>query len=229
MKITLQVKGREMTFSEEELIAILEEHFGDKTSKTEAQTTKGVQTENKETEPTKTKSKGKYFDVIPMSIDRSLFQEKREDKEQEWTRQIILEAFDEVDKHPEEYAKPFKVMIPEKTWIYKTIGDLKKLAKKLGDHIANWVEQALAWAQRISNGETWKAVCNDPDTEKCHRLVVWQNGDYKLVGGSVNDLIAHPASYVSCYACSGCNFAINTVPAVVCYEENSPMFDRMAS
>lgn len=217
MEITLQVNGRKMTFSEEELTAILEEHFGDKTSKTEDETTKGVQTqiEDEETKPTKTKAKGKCFDVIPSSIDRSLFQEKRANAQQEWTRQIIEEAFDEVDKYPEEYAKAFKVMIPEKMWSFTTIRELKKLAKNLGGHIANWVEQALVWAQRISNGETWEAVCNDPDTEKWYRLVEWKNASYRLVGGSVNDSVVHPASYVRLDACNGCDSIIDTVPLVV--------------
>lgn len=210
MKITLQVNGREMTFSEEELAAILEEHFS-------------------QTQPTEPKVKGKYFNVIPNSIDRSLFQEKRANAQQEWTRQIIEEAFDEVDKYPEKYAKAFKVMIPEKMWSFKTVRELKKLAKNLGNHIANWVEQALVWAQRISNGETWEAICNDPDTEKWYRLVEWKNGYYRLVGGSVNGLVVHPASYVRLDACNGCDSIIDAVPAVVCYDEDCPVPDRMAS
>ncbi len=223
MKITLQVNGREMTFSEEELIAILEEHFGDKTSKTEAQTTKGVQTEDKKTKPTKTQAKGKYFDVIPSSIDRSLFQEKREDKEQEWTRQFILEAFDEVDKHPEEYAKPFKVMVPKKTWESTDLQDLYKLARKLGDHVANWVELALVWAQRISNGDIWEDIIdlrNKLDTEKvCYILFKWKDGTSRI------------ANYKGIHYMENieCRFLYITMPLVVCYEEDCPLPDRMAS
>ena len=142
----------------------------------------------------KTEAKGKDFVVILSSIDKSLFQEKRANAQQEWTRQIIEEAFDEVDQYPEEYVKAFKVMIPEKMWSFTTIRELKKVAKNLGGHIANWVEQALVWAQRISNGETWEAVCNDPDTEKWYRLVEWKNASYRLVGGSVNDSVVHSAS-----------------------------------
>ncbi len=163
-EITLWVDGMKMTYSEEELVAILEEHL--------------IVTQKK---------RGKYFDVIPSSIDRSLFQEKRTYKYQEGTRQIILEAFDEVDKHPEKYAKPFKFIIPKKTWSCKTVGELKKLAEKLGDRIANWVEWALFLAQRISNGETWVDICNKPDTEKNYLLIKGKNGSCKVVGGSLYD------------------------------------------
>lgn len=215
MKITLQVNGREMTLSEEELIAILEKHFSDKTNKTEVQTTKGVQTEDKTTQAAKKRATGKRFDVIPKLIDRSLFQEKREDLQQEWTREIILEAFDVVDRHPEKYAKSFTVMIPKKTWESKTVGELKSLAKKMGDHIANWVEWALSLAQRISNGETWEAICNDPDTEEWYRLIVWKNGCCRLVGGSVNYsyfILAWVVGFGDCFDCDSLN---NSVPLVV--------------
>lgn len=228
-EITLQVNGREMTFSEEELVAILEEHFGDKTSKTEAQTTKGVQTEDKKTKPTKTQAKGKYFDVIPSSIDVSLFKKNRNDEHQEWVRQIIRLAFSEVKKHPEKYAKPFKVMIPEKMWITKTVKELKELAKKLGDHIANWVEWALSLAQRISNGETWEAVCNDPDTEKWYRLIVWKNDLYRRIGGSVNRHNKYSASKVLINDYDDDDTVDDAVPVIVCYEENCPLTDRIAS
>ena len=229
MKITLQVNGREMTFSEEELIAILEEHFGDKTSKTEAQATKAVQTENKETKPTKTQTKGKYFNVIPSSIDVSLFKKNRNDGHQEWVRQLIQVAFVEVNKHPEKYVKPFKVMIPEKMWITKTVKELKELAKKLGDHIANWVEWALVLAQRISNGETWEAVCDDPDTEKWYRLIDWENGLYRRVGGSVNCRNKCSASKVIIDDYDDDDTVDDAVPVVVCYGWNCSPTDRMAS
>lgn len=144
--------------------------------------------------------------------------------------QSILWAFDRVDEHPEKYAKPFKTSIPEKTWsATKTVGELKSLAKKLGDHIANWVEQALEWAQRIFNGETWKAVCNDPDTEKWYRMVVWKNGDCRLVGGSVNCSDNIPVSGVYCISYRDDDIIYYAVPLVVSYEEDSPLLDRMVS
>lgn len=175
--ITLQVNGREMTFSEEQLTAILEKHFSEETAET-------AKAEKK----TKAKAKpieGKCFEVNPMEIDRSLFQKKRSDSTQECIRKYILEAFDEVDKHPEKYSKSFKTLIPERTWDgYQIAIEQKEYAAKVGDHMADWVEQVLEWAQRIANGETWKEICNDPDTANWYRLVVGKNGYCQFAGGS---------------------------------------------
>lgn len=218
MKIALQINGREMTFSEEELTAILEKHFSEETAET-AKTKAGVElakAEATELEVVRVPTEGKCFEVNPMGIDRSLFQEKRSDRRQEQTRQYILEAFAEVDKHPEKYAKPFKTLIPEKTWDgYKTVRELKQYAKELGGHHGNKTEQALEWAQRLSNGETWEAICNDRDTAKWYRLVDWENGYARLVGGSRDDDGDFPATDVVSSICyDGSNFYI-TVPFVV--------------
>ena len=180
MKVILTVHGRERTFSERELIAILEKHFS-------KETTEQVSALKLAKVPTE----GKLFEVKPLAINQTLFQKKRRGKRQEWTRKLILEAFVEVDKHPEKYASPFYTLIPEKTWSgYKTIEELKEYAKDLGGRMADWIEQALEWAQRISNGESWEAVCNKADTANCYRLVVWKDGCTRLVGGS-------PYSYIS--------------------------------
>ena len=50
----------------------------------------------------------------------------------------------------------------------------------------NWTEQALEWAQRISNGETWESICDNSDTANCLRLVAWENNYYRLIGDSGN-------------------------------------------
>lgn len=220
---------RGIILSEEAITAILKEHFDDETSKTEEETTKGVQTENKETKPTKTIAKGKYFDVIPSSIDRSLFQEKRENKQQEWTRQFILEAFDKVYSYPKKYAKPFKLMIPElmipeKIWVRTDLQELLGLDRKLGDHIADWVELALVWAQRISNGDTWEDLCNNNklDTRICSRLFKWMDGFYRLVAGTEGTEIYYKENL-------DCRFLDNTIPLFVSYEEDCPVPDRIAS
>ena len=101
-----------------------------------------------------------------------------------------------MDEDPTRYGNPFKTLMPEKTWRWKYVSELKKLATKLGNHEADWVEQAIEWAQRISNGETWEDICNNPDTANCYRLVKWKNGYYRLVGGSRKDYDDHPASDV---------------------------------
>ncbi len=136
-------------------------------------------------EVAQTPSEGKLFEVNPLGMDRSRFKKPREDLRQEWTRKIIQEAFAEVDKQHEKYASPFYTLIPKKNWDdYKPVVGLKEYAKDLGGLMADWVEQALEWAQRISNGESWKTICNDIDTANCYRMIVWKNGCTRLVGGS---------------------------------------------
>lgn len=139
----------------------------------------------------------KPFEVNPLGIDRSKFEKSMSDQRQEWTRQIIQEAFAEVDKHPERYASAFYTLIPEKKWNgYKTVAELKEYANELGGLMADWVEQALEWAQRIFNGESWEAICNNADTANWYRVILWKNGYYRLVGGSRCSINSSPASFV---------------------------------
>ena len=144
---------------------------------------KGEQIMRNVTKPTE----GEWFEVKPQDINQKLFRRKRKDEEQERVRKIIIEAFVEMKENPEEYGRSFKTMMPEKTWDSKTVFELKKMACQLGDHNANWVEQALEWAQRIANGESWEAICDDVDTANWYRLVVWKYGYTRRVGGSSVD------------------------------------------
>lgn len=214
-KITLLVNGRKRNFSEEELIAILERSSCIKTATVET----------KPMEVVKQPTEGKYFAVNPSSIDQSLFQQERNDIEQEKMRRVIVKAFAEVKNNPAKYSKPFKTMIPKKKWSEKTVWELKELAENLGDHIADWVEQALEWAQRITNGETWKFVCNDPDTAKWYRLVIWKNGHARIVGGATENHNENPASDVGCDDCYYGDVLSYTVPSIVTYEQDCPMFN----
>ena len=77
------------------------------------------------------------------------------------------------------------------------------------------MEQALEWAQRICNGESWEAVCNDADTANWYRLVVWKNGYGRLVGGSRNRNFYSPASDVDNYDYNSNYWVDYTVPLVV--------------
>lgn len=199
-----------MTFSEQELIAIVEEHLSSKTTK-QVTTTKVAQ------KPTE----GQWFEVKPLSIDQGLFEKKRKDTEQEATRQLIREAFAEMRRNPEKYGKNFKTMIPKKDWSYKTVAYLKAKACELGDHNADWVEQAFEWAQRIANGESWKTICNDPDTANWYRLVVWKNGYARFIGGSLNVVKSNSASSVHVHdGYFDDDFSINViVPLAVAYDE----------
>lgn len=217
MEITLLVCGRERTFSEQELITILEKHFSSEETKQE-QTAEVAKTEQepKTYQVADTPTEGKGFKVDHKAIDQKLFQKKREDSRQENTRQIILEALEEVKNNPEKYAESFETLMPEKTWSSKTVDELEELSVKFGGYDGDWVEQALEWAQRISNGESWKKVCNDFDTANWYRLVKWKNGEYKLVGGSRKMGISRkPASNVFMTVCSPNSSLSNAVPFVV--------------
>lgn len=207
MKVTLQVNGREMTFSEKELIAIVEKHLSSETT----QKTTTAKVAQKPTEDA-------WFEVKPQAIDQKLFAKKRKDNRQEATRLLILEAFAEMKDNPEKYGKNFKTMMPKKTWSSRTVAQLKEMASKLGDHNADWVEQALEWAQRIANGESWEGICNAKDTANWYRLVVWKNGYALLVGGSVCGSTNIPASDVYCNVCNVDGSLGSTVPLVVLYE-----------
>lgn len=211
MKIILQVNGREMTFSEEEVTAIVEEHFNKN----------AIKQVHEKGQVSKKTTNERYFLVNPLTIDQKLFSQKREDFWQERTRQLILEAFSEM-KNNSQYTKPFKTIVPEKTWTKKNIYELEKLAVLLGDHMADWVELALEWAQRIANGETWEAICNNPDASNYFRLVIWKEkfpGHGFIFGGSSKAGVKdRPACFYG-ICCEDSYTVINhTVPLVVSYK-----------
>ena len=163
-----------------------------------------------------TPTEGKLFEVNPLEIYQSKFEKPMSNRQQEWTWYIIQEAFAEVDKHPEKYASAFYTLIPEKKWNgCKTVAELKAYANDLGGQMADWVEQALEWAQRLFNGESWEAICNDADTANWYRMIVWKNGYAKRVGGSRRNSNGNPASDVSSYGYYSRNRACSTVPLVV--------------
>ena len=163
-----------------------------------------------------TPTEGKLFEVNPLGIDRSKFENPMSNRQQEWTRKIIQEAFAEVDKHPEKYASAFYTLIPEKKWNgCKTVAELKAYANDLGGQMADWVEQALEWAQRLFNGESWEAICNNADTANWYRMIVWKNGYARLVGGSRDNGDDGPASGVSVYDYDSNGWILCTVPLVV--------------
>lgn len=185
-----EVHGRKMTFSEEERIAIVEKHLASET--TDQTITKVVQKPPEDL----------CFYVKPQTIDQKLFEKKRKDKSQEKTRHIILEAFVEMKKNPKKYGKNFKTMIPRYAGVAINLKQVEKMVRQYGgDHCADWCEQALEWAQRITNGESWEAICNDYDKSRWYRLIRGKNG-YMIVGGSLNGDDYYPASYVrSIYDC----------------------------
>lgn len=199
MEFTFEVDGRKVTLSYDELEAIVREKF----------TQDAV-------ESCSTPTEGKAFAINPMAIDRGLFSQKREDRDQEKTRQLILEAFAEVDANKEKYAKPFKTFMPKKTWSFKSAKELEKLANSLGGHLANWVEQALEWAQRIANGEKWRDLCNRRDTTYYNRLVKWKGDLFRFSGGSRLSFgyVAYPTQVSDTVYLPNDNL-VHTVPLVV--------------
>lgn len=198
MKVTLSIHGREKTFSEQELIAILETYYF-----------------NVAEVPTE----GKWFEVNPRAIDSSLFLRKREDKMQEETRELILKALDKVKVNPEKYGKKFRTFIPKKTWEIQTLAQNIRLARELGDDIADEIVQALEWAQRICNGESWEDVCNNKDTANYPRVIKFFSA-HALIGGFGGDCNStYSATHVSYWPIDYNESMYDVVPLVVRYEK----------
>lgn len=204
MKISLEVNGREMQFSEEELRTILEKHFSD---------------EEQPIQIVKMPVEGKLFEVNPSKLDRSLFSKEREDKEQEVLRKLILQAFERLDNEPKKYHRTFYTFKPEKTWVEpQTVCQLKKMACKIGDHLTDWVEFAFEQAQRVQNGESWENICNIPDTLNYTRLIVWKDGSYRIVGGSVKNADTKSPSYIFGFGYESNCVLESVVPSVTSFK-----------
>lgn len=147
-------------------------------------------------------TEGKLFEVKPLEIDRNLFENSREDELQEKTRKIIQEALEEVDKKPERYSD-FYTLIPERNWKgFITFKELETYASNCGGEVANWIHQSLEWAQRIYNGESWEDICNNSFVVNSERMILWKNGNYKIVGVTIYsgpESCNCPASSISKY------------------------------
>jgi hypothetical protein len=197
-KVTLQFcDGRKMNFLDVADVIVSEEQFSCKMAEIPEE--------------------GKWFKVDPLAIDQNLFLEKREDSNQEKTRKLILKAFEEMKKDPK-YKKAFKTMIPRMTWNTKNVAELKKLAQELGDHNANWVEQSFVWAQEIANGQSWEILCNNPDMNNWYRLVIWDSGYCRIIGGSRKDRLYIPSCAVTKADLNDVCVTNDVVPLVVSYD-----------
>ncbi|MBQ2835949.1 MAG: hypothetical protein IJE68_03860 [Clostridia bacterium] len=207
MKLEIVFKdGRKETFDSVENFKVTEEQIANK--------------EGHASKVTRTPTEGELFEVKPQEIDRSLFQKERSIEEQEKTRRLIQKAFTEVEKHPEKYASEFYTLIPVKNWYgRKSVAELKAYAIELGGLMADWVEQALEWAQRISNGETWFAICNMGESASCYRAIVAENGGVQLVGASQSFNCSIPASEIHDMEYDSDMVFEETVPLVVIKKE----------
>ena len=171
----------------------------------------------KVTETTQASTTGKRFKVNLETINSNLFLEAREDSKQEKIRQIILEAF-AVAKNNPKYARPFTTIIPEKDWSAKYVYELEMLCIKFNGHNADWIEQSLEWAQKISNGTSWQELCNDADTCDWYRLVSWKHRYIRLVGGSKNQNSCSAATDVIGFYFKPNDTLSDAVPLIVVYD-----------
>lgn len=171
----------------------------------------------KVTESMQTPFKGKRFKVNLETINLNLFLEAREDSKQEKIRQIIVEALTVAQNNPK-YAKPFTTIIPEKDWSAKYVFELEMLCYKFHGHTADWVEQCLEWAQKISNGVSWQELCNDADACDWYRLVSWKYDRLCLIGGAkaLNSRVS--ATNVIAYSFRSDSVLSDTVPLIVVYD-----------
>lgn len=169
--ITLVVRGNPMKFSEDELARMVEE--------------------NLKLYPVE----GKWFKVVPKKIKWSLFVNARNDEAQEKVRKLILNTHSVMLEY-DLYTDPFETLIPEKTWEAFKISEFTEFASKMGDSIADIDDQALVWAQRITNGETWEEVCNDIDNTPWFRLIEYTPGMYRLIGNSVKEGYCYSATEI---------------------------------
>lgn len=110
-------------------------------------------------------------------------------------------------------------MIPEKTWNAKDNKELEQVACELGDRIADWVEQALEWAQRICNGESWEELCNKRDTANWYRVVRWKNGRYRQSGGSYKFDLLDRVAVIHEYDTCDDRKCWYVVPLIVLYDK----------
>lgn len=237
MKFTLLVNGKDMTFSEQELIDIIEYLAKKKIEEGYEESTEDdidnseddncncdgeneVDTSKIVNGPTE----GTPFKVCPQKISQKLFQKKRADFDEEAVRQLINEAFVALKENPERYGKDFYTLIPKTTWnlkTTKTVEDLRNMACELGDHMADWVEKAFEWAQRIANGEKWEAVRNDKAT--CYILIEWKTGCARIVGEPNTLSSTIPATFIYDKDYNFSDSLSCTKPLAVLYEQNDSL------
>lgn len=195
-----------MTFSEEELSSILEEHFERKRSEVEQKGPK----------------EGEWFKVNPSSIDQQLFENKRTDEMQEHLRFYIQQAFKELKENPEK-NKDFKVLIPKRDIDHygenPSVSKLKNFASQIGDHMGYWWEWALMLEQRIANGESWESLCNVPDTANWYLLVEDFSMHSRIVGGSRRSCYNPSPSNINSYDYWDGDIVESAVPLVVDYDD----------
>jgi len=130
-------------------------------------------------------------------IDKTLFNEPREDIKEERLRETIQEAFKMAECNPR-YTLPFEVMTPsmyEDKPIKVQIGE----AYLRGEEPCDWAHQALEWAFRITNGESWENICKEVDRSTYSRMIFDKKGLLTYWGGSIKHLAYQPETTESMF------------------------------
>ena len=188
----IKVDVNEITVTVKELVSILEQHF-------------------------KILNVVKGVEVNPITIDESIFEmgEKGYYSHEEYIMQLIQKAFIEMKKDLRRYARPFEIVTPAELEPVYTEEKMVALAEQYGDHLADWVEQALEFAQKIANGED---IFNKSDDSKWFRAISWQDGHVCLVGGSEEFNNHDCASAIHEFHVNSFYQLHNAVPAIVRYK-----------
>lgn len=156
----------------------------------------------------------RWIKVKPNEINRRyFFKEKREDEKEEKLRRMLCEAFYEVYSKPQS-PKDFEVLIPRKRSAVMTGASMKELAAEYNGHVADWTELCLIWAQIIQESGNWN-LCHRIDEEDYHRFVIWKNGKGRIVGGSRQDKVMHPATHIGFFYFDDKEQFCYTVPLIV--------------
>ena len=161
---------------------------------------------------------GEWFKVNPYTINRELFEEEREDAEQEKVRRAILRAIDYFPRKESNEGYTFETLITEHgyaffeataCYMYYYAHSGAKIWERHDEEknvnyqydIATEDEQALEWASRIQSGESWEKLCNEADTAERRRMIERkvrnkqsEELEFIIVGGS--RLRKHPATFV---------------------------------
>ena len=192
MKVTLQVDGRQMTFSKVENIQISEE-----TVQSEKEKSNNGGTVSFIDHPLVNEG---WFYVYPRAIDRAFFEKEVEEKAVQ-TRDFILEALEKVRKYPYLYDNDIKVRIPKDVFQYrdKSYDVIIAELSENNEYLIDWVELALIWAQRIKDGEGWDMLYNTNfNVSNYHRFIRWKGNQIATVGGSLAPYVFnYPEQYIS--------------------------------
>lgn len=210
MKVSLKINGEERTFSGVESITILENSKDSKETEQRVGSWKSMLFNNHPL------VNGEWFSVDYKTIDTKLFEEEREYGE--FARRLILEAFEEVRKNPEKYAKVFLAKIPKEIeYAEKSYEEISTLLAEKNQHIADWVELALIWAQRITDGEKWEVLYMDCyNVSPYERFVIWKDGRIAIVGGSSSPYsLGYPEKHISSIFEFPCMENRHRVPVII--------------